>query len=370
MKLCTHCITPDTRPHIVFNEEGVCDACLTSERKHKGIDWDQRRKELEVILEKYRSKDGKNWDCIIPVSGGKDSMYQTYMMKKVFNMNPLAVTFAQCDCTSMGMRNLQSLREIGVDHILFTSNPITYKKIFKEAFTMLGDPCWPCHAGISTFPVQMAVKFNIPLLVWGENTLMEYGGPRQFRGVSKFDRKLQEEFCLKSCSPHEMARDGITLADMKPYIYPSNEEIQQVDINGLYLGYFIKWDARSHVETAKQCGFQPRPDGPYQGAYLDYENVDCGYIEIHDYLMFLKYGYGRATTQISIDIRNGRITRYEGLRLVEQYEGITPITGIENFCKFTGISKKEFWKNAWSFTNKMLFEPDEEGYPRFKNARS
>ena len=366
MKLCKRCVCPDTRPHIVFSEEGICDACLSAEKKHHQIDWDGRRRELEEILNRYRVTDASNWDCIIPVSGGKDSTYQAYMMKETFRMHPLAVTFSQCNCTPTGASNLQCLREIGVDHINFSANPRVYKKLFIEGFTMLGDPCWPCHVGISTVPVQVAVNYNIPLLIWGENTLMEYGGPDHYRGVSKFSRQLQEEFCLKSCSPQEMVRDGITLADMKPFIYPSEEKIEQVGINGLYLGYFIKWDARSHLKIAQRCGFKARPEGPHEGAYLDYENVDCGFIEIHDYLMYLKYGFGRATTQISTDIRNGRLTREQGLELVKRYDGMTPQAGIERFCQFTGLSHEEFWKTAWAFTNKLLFQRDEAGIPRLK----
>jgi hypothetical protein len=192
---------------------------------------------------------------------------------------------------------------------------------------------------------------------------MEYGGPKQFRGTAKFDRKLQEEFCLKGCSPYEMLRDGITLLDMEPYLYPSQEEIEKLGITGLYLGYFVKWDARSQLEIAKQCGFQPRSDGPYKGSYLDYENVDCGYIEIHDYMMFLKYGFGRASTQISIDIRNGRLSREQGLQLKREFDGVIPYERIEEFCRFVGISHDKFWKIAWSFTNKLIFKPDADGYP-------
>ena len=353
---------PDTRPHIVFNDEGVCDACRTAQMKDSEIDWDARRKEFESILDRYRSKDASKYDCVIPVSGGKDSTYQIYMLKEVFKMNPLAVTFAQCRITELGQKNLDSLKEIGVDHILFTPNPKIYKKLFKEGFERVGDPCWPCHAGIFTVPVQIAVKFNIPLIVWGENGQMEYGGPVSRRENNTLDRRWLEEFGLSGNRVDAMVSDEIPLSDLKPYIYPSDEDIHRVGVTGVFLGYYVKWDARKQLEFIKKhTNFSVKEDGPCEGTYTNYENLDGKFVGIHDYLMYLKYGFGRATSHASIDIRNKRLTREEAVNLINKYEGKFPNQYYKEFLKFINITDKQFNEVCDSFINKSIFDKDENG---------
>ena len=361
MRYCKRCVTPDTRPHIVFNEEGICDACITGERKDDGINWDARWKELEEILDKYRSDDPSKHDCIIPVSGGKDSTYQVYTLKNDFNMNPLAVTFAQCSITELGQHNMQALREIGVDHILYTPNPKIYRKLFREGFVRVGDSCWACHAGIFTTPIQIAVKFNIPLIVYGENSQMEYGGPDGWRDVSTTDRRWLEEYGLSGNRIDSMVDGEIPWCDLKPYMYPSDEEIKRVGITAIELGYYIRWDARKHLKVAlENTGFKVS-EKPYEGSWLNYENLDCGFVGFHDYLMYLKYGFGRATTQTSIDIRNGRLTREEAIEIVNQHDGRFPQTSFKEFLDFMDMDEEEFWEACDSFVNKGIFEKDENG---------
>jgi len=353
---------PDTRPHIVFNEEGVCDACVTAEQKENAIDWDARAKELEVIFDKYRSKDPAKYDCIVPVSGGKDSTYQTWVLKNVYKMNPLAVTFAQCKCTDLGQHNLQALREVGVDHILYTPNPIVYRKLAKEGFQRVGDSCWPCHAGIFTVPVTIAVKFGIPLIVWGENGQMEYGGPASRRENNTLDRRWLEEFGLSGNRVDAMVSDDIPLSDLKPYIYPTDEEIHKAGTTGIFLGYYHKWDARKQLKLIQEVtGFKVKDDGPNEGTYTNYENLDGEFVGFHDYLMYLKFGFGRCTSHACIDIRNKRLTRNEAIDLIDKYEGKFPKKYYKSFLQFTGMTEDEFRDVCDSFVNKSIFARNKDG---------
>ena len=348
MLRCQKCVMPDTRPEIVFDAEGVCDACHTAARKEQEIDWEARRQQFETIIERYRNLDGSNYDCLIPVSGGKDSTYQVYMAKVIYGLNPLCVTFGQCKCTELGEQNMENLRQLGVDHLVFHPNPVVYKKLYKTGFERLGDPCWPCHAGIFTYPIRIAVEKNIPLLIWGENSQMEYGGPAAAREEQVLDKRWLQQFggLLNNRTEDMIGSEGITTQDLLPYTYPSDEDLKRVGVTGLFLGYFFKWDARRQLEIVKEHGFKVRETRSI-GTYTNYENLDCGFVDIHDHLKYLKYGFGRCTDQASIDLRNGRITRHEALELVAKYDH--EVETVKDFCEYLGITEAEFWKIANSF---------------------
>ncbi|MCD4761753.1 N-acetyl sugar amidotransferase, partial [bacterium] len=177
MKYCRKCVMPNTKPDLHFDQEGVCDACRSTVKKNRNIDWIKRKNEFEAIIKRYRSKEGNNYDCIIPVSGGKDSTFQAYMMKKVCKLNPLCVYFEPTCRTDLGKKNIDNLGNLGIDVIEFKKNPVVYKKMVIEGFKRVGDHEWPNHVGIFTVPINIAVKFRIPLILWGENSQLEYGGP-------------------------------------------------------------------------------------------------------------------------------------------------------------------------------------------------
>lgn len=361
MRYCKKCVMPDTKPDLSLDENGVCDACRAAELKNKEIDWEARKKELEQILKKYRIKDSRRYDCIIPVSGGKDSHFQTHVIKNIYGLNPLCVTFSACKSTELGKKNLQNLREMGVDHILFTPDPTVYKKLFRLGFEKVGDPCWPCHVGIFTYPVRVAVQYKVPLIIWGENPQLEYGGPATSTTNPTVDKKWLEKYGgLLGKSVEDWLQEGLSLSELKSYIYPSDEEIHAVGVTGIFLGYYLKWDAREQVKIVRrEYGFNIKEDGPVPGACLNYENLDCGFVDIHDYLMYLKYGFGRTTSQVCIDIRNGRMTREEAIKLVEKYDG--KVERVKEFCDFIGITENEFWKIADSFRGKDVWEKDSKG---------
>ena len=361
MRYCKKCIMPDTRPETVFDEEGCCDACRSATQKKATIDWKQREAELMKLLERYRS-DGSRYDCIIPVSGGKNSCFQALVMKNRFGMNPLCVNFVPCDVTETGLKNLVFLRDLGFDLIQVASNRKVYREMVKIGFFKLGDCCWPEHIGIFTAPFRVAYQYRIPLLIWGENPHFEYGGPASIRNGNILNQKWLEEFQMLGYRISDLAHDGFNMNDLKTFTYPTDEQLAEVGVTGLFLGYYIQWDNQQQFEDMKKLGFHVNPGGPVEGAYVDYENLDCKWIGgLHDYMKYLKYGYGRATDQMCFLIRGGRMTRADAVKTVSQYEGKIPWKYVPDFLEYLSISEKEFLDNLDRFTNRKIFLFDEQG---------
>lgn len=361
---CRRCVMPSTKPDLSFDVEGVCDACRSAELKNQ-IDWESRRKEFEELVAQYRGKNPNNYDCIVPVSGGKDSTYQVYVLKEIYKMNPLLVCFEATNRTPLGAKNLNNIKQMlgGSDLIEFRKNPEVYKKMCLEGFRRVGDGEWPNHVGIFTVPVRLAVALKIPLILWGENSQLEYGGPKAARMKNNLNRRWLEEFGgLLGHRVEDMLKvEGITKKDLVSYVYPSDEELDSVGIQGAFLGYYFKWDARAQLDPIIKNGFSVKEDGPVEGTYTNYENLDDNLVAVHDYLKFTKFGFGRTTDHVSIDIRNGRLTREEGVKLVEQFDGKYPKKGAAEFIQFFGITQEEFDRVIDSFTDKSLFELNEDG---------
>ncbi len=358
MNYCKRCLYPDTKPQLVFDENGICSACKNHELKEK-IDWKSKEKELKEILEKFRSKNNY-YDCIIPVSGGKDSHFQAYTIKEKFGLNPLVVNFHPLDQTEIGKKNLDNLKKLGVDCIEFSPNPNVYLKLARFGLKKLGDFQWPEHIGIFTVPVQIAIKYKIPLIIWGENPQFEYGQPTDISTDTILDRKWLEKnggYFLDKIKPQDMIKHGFELNDIQPYLYPSDEEINQVGITGIFLGSYIKWDIFKQLEIVKTIGFQEN-DEPKEGTFNKWENLDVYFTVFHDYFKFLKYGFGRATDHASIEIMHGRISREQGLKLVKQYEGKIPRKYLKKFLEFADMSMDDFIGICNEFTNKEIFKVD------------
>ena len=367
MRYCTKCIVPDTRPHLTFDENGVCDACRTAETQ-KDTDWDSRMKELDDLLDRYRNNDGTHWDCLIPVSGGKDSTFQVIKMLEK-NMHPLAVTFHQLDLTEVGKHNLEVMRNLGVDHMHFYPNPVTYKALYREGFRRVGDPHWPNHPGIFSFPVRAAVYFKIPLVLYGENGQYEYGGPEDMRNNNLLTRERMEQLQIGGNRVDSMISSETPKFSLLPYSYVSSQEYELANVCPVFLGYFLKWDALEHLEIVKKKGWKARLENEtiYRNEYLDFENVDTKYYFYHDYFCFLKYGFGRTITQASVAIRKGRLTRNEAIKIAGKHEGQPPSPKlVEDFCKFIEISEREHWRIIDTFANKSILEKDENGFWQLK----
>ena len=364
MNYCRNCVMPDTKPDLLLDEMGVCNACRSYENREE-IDWNQRKAELMKILERYRSKDASRWDCIIPVSGGKDSTSQVIRMLDL-GMNPLCVTSTTCDLSLIGRSNIENIKSLGVDYLEFSPNKVIRKKLNRIGLTEVGDISWPEHVGIFTIPIRAAVQFGVPLIIWGENSQNEYGGPATAAGNNILNRRWLEEFggLLGLRVTDLIGMEGIEKKHLIPYIYPSDKELEEVGVTGVFLGYFIPWDGYSNALLAQANGFRTLQT-TVEGSIVNYENLDNHQTGIHDYFKFLKFGFGRATDLACLHIRRGRITRQEGLDVVRKHDGRFPWTylgkDLRDILEPLGMEVDEFIKIADRFTNKQLFKTDRRG---------
>ncbi len=364
IQYCKRCCLPSTKPHLSFDEEGICNACRNYENR-KNVDWTKRREELTEILDRYRSKDGSNWDCIIPVSGGKDSTYQVITMLEL-GMNPLCVTATTCDLTPIGRANIENIKKMGVDYIEMTTNRVVRAKLNRIGLIEVGDISWPEHVSIFTVPVRMAVNFNIPLIIWGENSQNEYGGPAAAVENNVLDRRWLEEFggMLGLRVNDLIGQEGIRKKDLIPFTYPTDEELKRVGVTGIFLGYYIPWEGLHNVLVAKAHGFQSWGK-VVEGDYDDYENLDNYQAGIHEYFKFLKFGFGRCSDQASMHIRRGRISREDAMQVVKERDGAFRWTyldkKLEDILEPLDITVDEFVKICDEFTNKKLFLTDKNG---------
>jgi len=364
LKYCTQCVMPNTRPDLQLDTEGICNACRSYERR-KVINWDERKKELLQILEKYRQSDDSNWDCIVPVSGGKDSTYQVVRMLQL-DMNPLCVTSTTCDLSDIGRKNIENLKHLGVDYVEFSPNPLIRAKLNRIGLERVGDISWPEHVGIFTIPVRAAVQFNIPLIIWGENSQNEYGGPAAASESNVLNRRWLERFggLLGLQVSDVVGIDGIDHRHLIPYTYPSDEDLARVGVTGLFLGYFLPWDGLSNALIAQAHGLTTYHK-TVEGSMVNYENLDNYQTGIHDYFKFLKFGFGRATDLACMHVRRGRLTRQDALEIVKKHDGKFPWNylgkSLEDILKPLELTVEEFIQICDRFTNKKLFQQDRLG---------
>jgi N-acetyl sugar amidotransferase len=344
MKICKRCLYSDIHPlNIVFDEEGICSGCRVHEEKDI-INWDLKSQELNEILENYKNKSGNNYDCIIPVSGASDSYFIVHTIKNVYGMNPLLVTYNKHYNTDLGIRNLAGLRtKFDCDILTLTVNPETVKKITKATIRKLGSIYWHCIAGQTVFPVQIAVKFKIPLIIWGAHQGIDQVGMFSHHDKVEMTRKYRKEHDLMGYEAEDLIDefDGINDYDIIQYKYPSNEEIEKVGIRGIYLNNYIRWDSKNQHERMFKL-YDYETDSQNR-TFDTYNNVDCwNYSDVHDYLKLIKYGYGKVTDHVNREIRLRRLTRAQGIELVEKYQFINPKNLIQ-FVKWLGITENSFY---------------------------
>lgn len=364
MNYCKRCVMPDTKPDLHLDEEGVCNACRSYEQR-KEIDWPERERELNEVLNKYRNNDGSNWDCIIPVSGGKDSTYQVVRMLQL-GMNPLCVTATTCHLSEVGRKNIENIKNLGVDYIEFSTNPVVRRKLNRIGLTQVGDISWPEHCGIFTIPVRAAVQFKVPLIVWGENSQNEYGGPAAAADNNVLTRRWLEEFggLLGLRVTDLVGMEDISNKHLIPYTYPEDEELKHVGVTGIFLGYYMPWDGYSNALIAQAHGFTSLQT-TVEGSVVNYENLDNYQTGIHDYFKYLKFGFGRATDIACLHLRRGRITRKDAVAMVKRHDGKFPWTylgkPLTEILEPLEMSVEEFVKVCDRFTNKKLFVTDAKG---------
>ena len=355
---------PNTKPDLSFDDDGVCSACQYYDKRTQ-IDWTKRKQELISILEKYKSQDDSNYDCIVPVSGGKDSFAQALKIKNL-GYNPLLVTATTCDLSDLGRRNIETLKNLGFDYVEITPNQKVRKKMNKIGLTQVGDISWPEHVTIFTTPVRVAVQYKIPLIIWGENSQNEYGGPAADSEKNALTRRWLEEFGgllgLRVSDFEDL--EGITKKDLIAYKYPTNEELQSVGVTGIFLGYYLPWDGFSNVLLSQGYGWEAYPHATETG-FVGYENLDNHQAGIHEYFKFLKFGFGRASDQISLHIRRNRLLREEGIAIAKTKDGKFPWQylgkNLEDILKNIDMTVDEFIKICDRFTNKKIFKTDARG---------
>jgi N-acetyl sugar amidotransferase len=355
---------PDTKPDLKFNKDGVCSACEYYE-KRRDINWQERRKELMKVLEKYKSKDGHNWDCIVPVSGGKDSTYQVVKMLQL-GMSPLCVTATTCHLSDVGRKNIENLKNLGVDYVEFSTNPIVRRKLNRIALSRVGDISWPEHVSIFTIPVQTAVNYRIPLIIWGENPQNEYGGPAAAGSNNVLDRKWLMSFgglLGMNLSDFE-GKEGIEGKDLIAYTYPSDQQLKDGGVTGLFLGHYFPWDGLSNALFSTAFGFTSY-SGAIEGSMANYENVDNYQTGIHDYFKYLKYGFGRVTDFACLHLRRGRLSREDALQIVQRLDGKFPWSylgkPLQEILSPLSLSIDQFIQICDKFTNKKIFKTDTQG---------
>ena len=359
MKICTNCVMPNTKPDLHFDDNGVCDACRSQKDKNCSINWQEREQEFLTLVKKYKKH--PDYDCVIGVSGGKDSTFQVIKVLEL-GLKPLCVCFEPTIPTKIGRKNLNNLNNLGVDLIHIKGDPVVYKKLAKEAFIRTGDNEWQNHLGIFTVVPKFAVNFDIPLIIWGESPQIEYGGPASSKTRNVLDRQWLEEFggLLGNRISDMIGVEGLTKRDLSLYTYSSDTDVHRVGVTGLFLGYYFKWDLRSVLKKSKEFGFTVA-DRAVETTYENFENLDCYSNHLHDYLKYVKYGFGRATDNACLDIRLGYISRKQGIRLVNKYDGRYPIKAVQKYLEYTGFTQQEFDKIVNSYTNKRIFERDNQG---------
>jgi N-acetyl sugar amidotransferase len=347
VKYCARCLYPaNARPTIIFDEMGVCSGCRHHEAR-LSIDWAERERWLRDLLAEYRLKSrasGQSYDCIVPVSGGKDSHYLVHLVKNVYGLNPLCVTFNHVFNTALGIRNLANLVEqFDVDLIRFTTNPGAVRKIARYMVKKVGDITWHYHAGIMTVPFQIAVQRRIPLIVWPEH-YGELTGVFTLHDMVEFTKWVRQEHDMRGLEPEDIVADptsGITMADLEPYRFPTDEEIAEVGVRGIYITNFLYWDEKAHGELViDKYGFAPMA-GPRDRTFKLFAKTDDHANEVHDYMKYLKFGYGRGTDDATTEIRYGRMTREEGIEMVRRYDHVRP-RSLDVYLNFLGMTEPEF----------------------------
>jgi N-acetyl sugar amidotransferase len=372
MKVCSRCLYTELHPlNITFDDDGVCSGCRVHEEKDS-LEWNKRAEKLKSILHSYRNTSGNNYDCIVPVSGARDSYFIVHTLKKVYGMNPLLVTYNKHYNTDVGIRNLANLRiKLNCDIMTLTVNPETVKKITRATLRRLGSIYWHCLAGQTVYPVQMAVKFKIPLIVWGAHQGIDQVGMFSHTDEIEMTRKYRKEHDLMGLEAEDLvdAFDGIQEQDIRPYQYPHDVEIERVGVRGIYLNNYIRWDTKAqHESMMKLYDYE---SAPQTRTFDTYNDVDCfNYSDVHDWIKYIKHGYGKATDHACREIRLKRLTREGAVKLVKEYQCNKP-ENLEQFLEWLGISQNAFtflvdqhrnpsiWKrnDAWQWE---LRQPDLE----------
>jgi len=341
-------VLPETHETITFDEKGVCSICRQHEYKKDNIDWTQRKKELDELIEQYRGKYA--YDCIIPFSGGKDSTWTVYYLKKMYNIKPLVVQFDHGFLRPNLMENnKRTLRELGCDFHSFTPNWHIIRKLMLQSLIEKGDFCWHCHAGIFAYPMWVALRQQVPLIFWGE-TSAEYTSYYSYSQPEEVDEKRFNRYINLGINAEDMLiRLGgdVDERDLAPFKYPALSELRRIGYRSVCLGYYIPWDAKTQSEIiSKTLGWKGDRVENVPPEY-SYEKIECHFQGVRDYLKYIKRGYTRPCHLGTLDLRNGRITREQAMELIAKYENKRPAS-LDLFLELLNLKEEEFMEIAYS----------------------
>jgi len=348
LKRCTRCIIPETHETIIFDEEGICNICRQQEFKKKSIDWRTKKKELDGIINEYKGK--YDYDCIIPFSGGKDSTWTLYYLVKEYGLRPLVVRFDHCFLRPDVLENTRKIiRKLGVDFHQFTPNWHIVQKLMLQSFLDKGDFCWHCHTGIFAYPMWIAIRYNVPLILWGEPSA-EYTAYYSYDQPEEVDEKRFNRFVNLGITSEDMfvRLEGSTnQQDLKPFTYPPLKELRRIRYRSVCLGSYIPWDVKRQSKIIQEeldwkgCEVENVPPG------YEYEKIECYLQGVRDYIKYIKRGYTRPSHLASLDIRNSRMNRDQAMALINEYEDKRP-PSLDLFLKYIGLCEEEFIEVAMS----------------------
>jgi N-acetyl sugar amidotransferase len=350
LRRCTKCLLPETHETIIFDDKGVCNICSQNEFKKDKIDWNQRKKDLDQLIEEYRGK--YDYDCIVPFSGGKDSTWALYYLMKEYKIKPLVVRFDHGFLRpNLNENTIRTLRNLGADFHSFTPNWKVVQKLMLQSFLEKGDFCWHCHTGIFSYPMWVAMRYNVPLIFWGEPSA-EYTSYYSYDQPEEVDEKRFNRVTNLGISAVDMAvRLGGEMdeRDFKPYTYPPLKELRKIGYRSVCLGSYVPWDVKRQSKIIHdELGWEGDLVENVPPGY-NYEKIECYMQGVRDYIKYIKRGYTRPTHLASIDIRHDRLAREEGLDMLTKYEGKKPAS-LEIFLEMVGLSETEFFQIAQSHT--------------------
>lgn len=341
VKFCKNCTVSNQRPRITFDDSGICSACGFAKYKRTKIDWTQREKELQLLCDVHRKGNG-DYDVIVPCSGGKDGSFVAHQLKHRYGMNPLTVTWAPLLATEIGRRNLDSFIQSGFHNILGTPDGEVTRKLTQLAFRHLGDPFQPFIYGQTNFPMHMAVKHNVSLIMYGENGEVEYGG--DMKNAHRPDRDIQDhdKHYFSGLPPEFWTDHGVSLSDLKPFMAPAYKDILANNTTIHFYGYYHFWDPQENFYYCQEhTGFEANTQRS-EGTYSKYASLDDKIDGFHYYLAYVKFGIGRTTSDTAHEIRDDKIDRDEGIALVRRYDGEFPRKYFNDFLEYCEINEEQF----------------------------
>ncbi len=371
MRYCKKCLQPDTRPGIKFDKNGICPACVYSESLND-VDWDERRKELDSIVAFGKANNQSGHDCIIGVSGGKDSTRQAFYVKEVLKMNPLLVClgYPPEQVTQRGVDNLSNLISHGFDCITINPAPQVWRSLIRKGFFEYTNWCKSTELALFSSVPRLAIAYQIPLIWWGENAALQLGDLNVMGKNGSDGNNLRKMNTLGNGDITWLLNKNIKKNQILQYYYPSEEDMNNANLRITFLGYFWKdWSLVDNGNFSVLKGLEIRMEKPWEiGDNLGITALDEDWVIFNQMIKYLKFGFGRITDYVNEDIRNLRITRDEAIELTEKYDGACSLKYIKSFCEYIGINIEEFWDQVDRSVNTKLFERLEMGKyrPKFK----